>query len=138
MASARAMLPHEFDHWKGQRPDAPAPAANNTVLGVTADTARMLAAWPGKSSIAVISVADASEALERVRDEAVVYVGYPVLIGGIEDADASERFKKRAHGCTMFRRHWTNHEGFMQFALPDMPGVALGEGRNSLSIVRTA
>ena len=135
MASARAMLPHEFDHWKGQRPDAPAPAANNTVLGVTVDTARMLAAWPGNSSVAVISAADAGEALERVRDEAVVYVGYPVLIGGFEDAGAGERFKKRARGCTMFRRLWKSH---WQFALPDMPRVALGEGRNSRSIVLIA
>ena len=134
MASARAMLPHEFDHWKGQRPDAPAPAANNTVLGVTVDTARMLAAWPGNSSVAVISAADAGEALERVRDEAVVYVGYPVLIGdGFEDA--SDAFKKRAEHCQGLHRHWSLYEGVARFVLPGMPAVKLGVDARSLVFI---
>ena len=139
---ARALQPHEFVHWRkshvadgsGAAELPLGPSAANSVFLASAVAARALAAWPGNSSVAVISVADAGEALERVRDEAVVYVGYPVLIGdGFEDA--SDAFKKRAEHCQGLHRHWSLYEGVARFVLPGMPAVKLGVDARSLVFI---
>ena len=138
--SHQSLLPFEFRHWRNATAAAP-PSADNTVFvadGVLLHGLRLhaAAAVTNTSAIVVIDELDAAEGLARLQDEALVYVGHPLLVRGFDDS--SEAFKSRIEECTMLHRHWSKHEPRMRLVEPAMPSAALSADQRTLVLAAAA